>query len=275
MQREPEYEPLEPLMRATVAVDKFVRELYPPLVSEYVSTILAWQLLVNFFKAMDREALSTQSHGDHPERTSQEPQRGKLRKTCRQLLALRQFCIREGFADAVVGAEEAFDITEATRDEWTKTVDERSSAKQRHWRKFLALKSTSAETAEDRDREWAVRINVWLLQTLKAHPDLANLHRVLHLQIYNAHQDRENNQGSGSSLLNRHMGLLNQLEKTAAGGSRSCGTGSSTTPWRGRRAAATRRARSLIPRRPSCPWPTRMMRMMLATCLGAGKPRAS
>lgn len=175
-QREPE---LEPLLQATNTIVKATRALYPPLVSEYVSTIVAWQLLSRFYQAIRRDRrVSTDNESASGSETGNSPLVPKrLRKIQRQLLALRKFCVREGLSQAVEAAEMAFNINERTHKTWAESVEQRSG-KNEQWTEYLAP-ALAAATSEEKHRDWAIRVNTWLFQTLEAYPEHVILHRTV------------------------------------------------------------------------------------------------
>jgi hypothetical protein len=166
----------EPLVSATDIISRTVQEIYPPLVSDYVSTVLSWQLLVRFYEAIDSadSALSSATNFSKSGRS-------KVRKVARQVLALRKFCLREGLSEAVVSVEKTFCISEGTLEIWAE-MDSRDSEKKRKWVEKLTY--TSAMTPEDQEVAWATRINSWLFQTFESYPEYLSMHRSIYLSIH-------------------------------------------------------------------------------------------
>lgn len=108
--------------------------------------------------------------------------KAKIRKLARQLVALRQFCTREGLGESLQEAEKAFGITEATLNTWSEVV-ESVTEKQRVWLELLAQRSNPLD-GDQLGLDWALRINTWLFQVLEAHPEYVDLHRRISAGIF-------------------------------------------------------------------------------------------
>ncbi|KAK1755390.1 hypothetical protein QBC47DRAFT_188722 [Echria macrotheca] len=168
---EPEF---EPLLNAANALSKMVQVLYPPLVSDYVATLLSWQLLARFNEVIHENQTGLDKRSAPGTRLCQKSGRSKVRKRARQLLALRKFCLREGLSEAVVRVEEAFGVNEEMLAQWAET-EGRDSEKKRKWMEMLT--NMSPATPEDRELDWATRINSWLFRVFEAYPEYSRLHR--------------------------------------------------------------------------------------------------
>ncbi|KAK5654200.1 hypothetical protein OQA88_7374 [Cercophora sp. LCS_1] len=170
----------EPLLQVTNTISKSVRHLYPPLVSEYVSMIVAWQLLGRFQDAVSQQKTSIPA-GSGVSTADEKRREAKMRRLARRLFAIRQFCVREDLGKDVEQVETAFGVTEETLETWYGVVD-KLSEKQRRWLEILASRSNLSK--EERDRNWALRINIWLFQTLDAYPEYVELHRQIFVSSF-------------------------------------------------------------------------------------------
>lgn len=161
--------------RTTNLIASTSHEIFPPLVSEYFTTISAWKMLSRLSAALEEERNSLL-----PAREKFAIQRHEtiisgrdIEIACR-LIVLRKMCQREGYTSSVLSIETAFDVNESTVNQW-EALETTAQHVDKPWTSSVLSYYLSSATIS----HTSVKVSTWLFTIIDNYPNQIDMHKMV------------------------------------------------------------------------------------------------